>query len=262
MPDLTGETLLYPILGDPIAQVMAPRHLTAVLEGRGLNQVVVPYHVPVEAFEPVMQSLRSVRNIHGIVITIPHKVAALAACDEVSTRAAFVGSVNVIRKSPDGRLLGDNVDGLGYLDGIEARGLDIMEKRTLLIGAGGAGSAVALEILERGASYLAIHDIAEARCDRLIGLLDERFPGRVGRGSRNPLGYDLIANVSPCGMRDQDPYPVDIERLAPEQFVAEAITVPEVTPLLAHAERLGCKTMTGAGMFHGEVDVLADILTG
>lgn len=262
MPQMNGETVVFPILGDPIAQVLAPRALSDIFEQRGVNAVVVPWHVATADFADAMAQLKRVRNVPGIVITIPHKTAALDACDRVSERAAFVGSVNVMRKTQDGGLIGDNVDGLGYLEGLRAAGFDAIGKTALLIGAGGAGSAVALELLVRGLSRLAIHDIDTERRDRLIARLNERFPLAAKVGSRSPAGYDLIANVTPVGMRDTDPYPVDAERLMPGQFVADAITKPEVTPLIAFARRLGCNTMTGVGMFNGEAQTLADLLTG
>lgn len=262
MPQLNGETVLFPIIGDPITQVLAPRALSAIFEQRGVNAVVVPWHVTPADFADTLMQLKRVQNVPGIVITIPHKTAALKACDRVSERAAFVGSVNVIRKTEDGGLIGDNVDGLGYLEGLRAAGFDAAGKTALLIGAGGAGSAVALELLERGVSRLAIHDIDIERRDRLITRLNERFSHVATVGSRCPAGYDLIANVTPTGMRKTDSYPIDVERLMPGQFVADAITKPEITPLIAFARRLGCNTMTGVGMFNGEAQTLIDFLTG
>lgn len=260
MTFISGETQLFPILGDPIAQVRSPEFLTKILHRREVNGIVPPMHVVPDKFQAVMQHLRSVKNVHGVVITIPHKIAALESCDLVSERAQFIGSVNIIRKLKDGRFYGDNVDGIGYLDGILKEGFSMSGKRALLIGAGGAGSAVAFEILARGASHLTIFDVDNARLTSLVERLSERFPSKVSIGDNNPTGFDLIANVTPVGMRPNDPYPVLVEHLNEQQFVADAITKPEVSPMVEYARALGCNTMVGAGMFNAEAEILVDFM--
>lgn len=262
MLQLDGETILFPIIGNPIAQVRAPRFLTEILTRRGVNAVVAPVHVGRSDVSAVMSAFRSMHNVRGIVVTIPHKIASLDFCDVVSARARFVGSVNVIHKDATGRLFGDYVDGLGYVDGIEALGFPVQAKRALLVGVGGAGAAVALELLERNAAHLAIADLDAARRDRVIADLLTRFPGKVSIGTNDPTGFDLVANVTPCGMRPGDPYPADPARMRSGQFVADAITRPEVSPMIAAARDLGCATMTGAGMFNAEAERLVDYLLG
>ncbi|TYL48839.1 shikimate dehydrogenase family protein [Marinomonas sp. IMCC 4694] len=260
MTVITGDTRLFPILGDPIAQVRSPEFLTRILQRRQENGIVTPMHVAPEHFTQVMESLRYTQNVHGIVITIPHKIPALAACDSTSERAQFIGSVNIIRKQNDGLLYGDNVDGIGYLDGVKKEGFEVSNTRALLIGAGGAGSAVAFEILQRGAAYLAIFDLDQQRLHSLIERLNMRFPNRAGVGNQDPTGFDFIANVTPVGMRPNDPYPVDIHKLHSGQFVADAITKPEVSPMIEHARSLGCCTMVGAGMFNAEAEILVEFM--
>ena len=257
---LTGETRLYYIVGDPIAQVKSPPSLTAILVGRGVNALVVPAHVVPADLDLFMQAARATRNVDGIVVTVPHKIAALAYCDDASERARFAGSTNVMHRSPDGRWTGDNTDGQGYLDGIAACGFDIAGKTALLVGAGGAGSAIAYEILARGAAHLKVHDIDAAR--RIVGRLTERFPGRVGVGDADPTGVDLVANATPLGMREGDPLPVDASKLTGSQFVADVITKPAISPLLVLARSTGCATMPGAGMFDAQAQLLVDRMLG
>ncbi|APZ53607.1 shikimate dehydrogenase family protein [Salipiger abyssi] len=259
---LDGETILFPVIGDPIAQVRSPRFLSEILATRGVNALVPPLHIHAEHMTAAMESFRHMQNVRGLVITIPHKMASLAFCDVVSDRARFVGSVNVIHKDSEGRFIGDNVDGIGYLDGIKALGFEPAGKTALLIGAGGAGSAVAFEILDRGAAHLTISDLDETRLSRIVSALDEKFPGRVAAGSNDPTGMDLVANVTPCGMREGDPFPSDPALMSPETFVADAITRPEVSPMVAAARAKGCNTMTGAGMFNAEAERLVDFLLG
>lgn len=259
---LNGETTLYPIVGDPIAQVKSPALLSGILAARGINAIVVPAHVTREDYPAFVAAMKATRNVGGLVVTVPHKQATLALCDHPSERAVFAGSVNVMHKRPDGSWQGDNTDGQGYMSGVAARGFEIAGKRALLVGVGGAGAAIAYEILARGAAWLAIHDVDTGRRDATIARLDRRFPGQVGAGSADPTGYDFVGNATPVGMREGDPLPVEAGKYVAGQFVAECITRPEVTPQLAIARAKGCGTMPGLGMFNAQADLLVDTMTG
>lgn len=259
---LDGETRLHIIIGDPIAQVKSPANLSDILARRGVNALVVPVHVSPQDLAAFMQSIRLVQNLDGILVTVPHKFAALDYCDVPTDRASFVGSANVMRRLADGRWWGDNTDGDGYLDGIEKEGFTVDGKSALLIGAGGAGSAIAFEILQRGASRLAIHDADETRRDRLIAKLNGRFPGKVSTGSSDPTGFDLIANATPAGMLESDPLPADASKFNKDQFVADVITKPAVSPMVQMARDIGCKTMMGIGMFTAQSELLVDSILG
>ncbi|MEZ5534591.1 MAG: hypothetical protein R3F02_03105 [Thiolinea sp.] len=259
---INGDTRLFPILGDPISQVRSPQFLSGILAQRGENALVPPLHVRPEDLSDTVAVLKRTRNIHGIVITVPHKISILEHCDVLSERAEFVGSANILRRGEDGRWLGDNTDGIGYVDGILHEGFEVSGKRVLLIGVGGAGAAVALEFVRRGVSELAIHDLSQERRDRMVELLNARYPGKASVVSADPAGFDLVANVTPVGMKEGDPYPVEVEKLQAGQFVAEAITKPAVSPLVAYARQLGCNTMVGAGMFDAQAEILVDFMQG
>lgn len=255
---LDGETRLIPILGDPIAQVKSPALLTEGLAARGLNVIVPPVHARPADFAGIVAALKLIGNVDGLVITVPHKFGARQACDRLSGPARFIGSVNVIRREKDGGWLGDNCDGQGYLAGIRARGGKVRGASVLLVGAGGAGSAIAYEFLREGAARVAIHDADRVRRDDLIARLNAGFPGCAAAGSDDPQGFDIVANATPMGMRAGDPMPVRTEGLTPDQFVADCVTRPEITPLQDHARSIGCATMTGVGMFNGVAARMVD----
>lgn len=256
---LNGETRVFPIVGDPIAQVKSPGLLTSRLADMDQNAVVVPAHVTPADFVTFMAGLKATKNINGLVITVPHKQATLAHCDRLTTRARFAASVNVMRRT-DAGWIGDNTDGMGYVDGIVAAGGAIESKRVLLVGAGGAGSAIAYEFLARGAAHLAIHDIDAARRDALIARLEPAFPGQLSQGSSDPTGFDIVANATPLGMRDGDPLPVEVDKMHPGQFAACPITKPVQSPFIEAAQAKGCLTMPGLGMFKAQEGLLVDAL--
>jgi shikimate dehydrogenase len=262
MPFLSGETRLHVIVGDPVGQTKSPAGLTAEFAARKVDAVCIPVHVRAEDFDAFMAAARRIGNLDGIVVTMPHKLAALRHCDEVSERASVLGSANVLHRIAGGRWRGDMTDGVAMAAALEQAGCRLAGRRALLVGAGGAGSAVALALLEAGAARLAIAEIDADRRDSLIGRLAARYPGKVTAGSSDPAGFDLVVNATPVGMAPDDPLPVDIERLDPAACVADLITRPVVTPLLEAARRRGSPIVTGADMFAVQAGTMADILLG
>jgi shikimate dehydrogenase len=132
--------------------------------------------------------------------------------------------------------------------------------RALQVGAGGAGSAIALALLEAGVAELRLHDVDPARRDALVGRLRERFGERVTAGAPDPDGFDVVANATPMGMREGDPHPVDVTRLKPGAVVGDVVTKPAVPPLIAAARRAGCATSTGSDMFAQVAVLIVDFL--
>lgn len=258
---IDGETRYFPIVGHPVGQVKSPAALSRIMADRGFNGMVVPADVWPGDLAIWLQAAKATRNCDGIVITVPHKVPCLAACDRATPRAIASGAVNIMIRDGDS-WLGDATDGHGYMDGIAAEGFDVAGKPALLVGTGGAGSAIAYEILARGASDLALHDIDTARRDRLVAQLNQAFPGRARIGGTDPRGFALVANATPLGMRPGDPLPVQADLLEPDQFVADVVTRPAVPPLIATARARGCATMPGSGMFDAQAVLLAELLMG
>lgn len=256
---LDGETKVAFIIGDPIAQVKSPALLSARFASRGVNAVCVPGHIAADGVADFMAGTRATRNALGVVITVPHKQAAMTFCDHLTARASYAQSVNVIRQTARG-WVGDNTDGQGYVRGIVAAGGAIEGKRVLLVGAGGAGAAIAYEFLAEGAAHLAIHEIDAARRDSLIARLEDAFPGQLSIGSNDPTGFDIVANATPLGMRAGDPLPVQVDKLSADQFAACPITKPARSPFIEAAAAKGCLTMPGLGMFQAQEELLVDAL--
>lgn len=259
-PVLSGETLVVPIIGNPIAQVKSPDGITREFAVRGRNAVVVPLQVAAVDLDALVRGLGSSSSVGGIIATVPHKFSLADHCATLTDRARFLGSVNVVRRNADGSWHGDQVDGAASVAAILATGGDPTGRRVLQVGAGGAGSAIALALLEAGAAELALHDADPTRRDALITRLRTRFGDRVVPGADDPSGFDLVAHATPMGMRAGDPYPVDIQRLKPTTFVADVVTKPAVPPLIEKAREIGCGTSTGADMFAAVSDLIVDFL--
>ncbi|WP_354222559.1 shikimate dehydrogenase [Bradyrhizobium sp. F1.4.3] len=262
VPAPTGATRLYVIVGNPIAQVRSPAGVTAAFAARGHDGILVPVQVSTADLPDFLSMATRLRNLDGIVVTIPHKFACYKACASGTERAHFLGTVNLMRRRADGSWHGDMVDGLGFVGAARARGIDPRGMRALLVGAGGAGSAIALALVEAGVAEIAIHDSAAERRDVLIGQLNRLGKGRARAGTVDPSGFDFVANATPAGMEEGDSLPVDVMRLAPSAYCGCVITRPEVSPFIAEARKIGCVTATGTDMYQQHQSIMVDFLLG
>ncbi len=246
---LSGATRVHIIVGDPIAQVKSPFGMTQAFELNGKDAICIPAQVPPKDLKQWFEGMSLARNVDGIIVTIPHKFDCHALCATHSARADFLGAVNTIRRNADGSWHGDMFDGLGYVKAIESKGFQLQDKKGLLVGAGGAGSAIAHAMVLAGVSELAIYDENTERRESLIQRLNSLNLGKVKAGSDNPSGCDVAINATPMGMREGDPSPINIDAITPNMFIGCVITAPAVPPLIAAARAKGCNTSTGADMF-------------
>ncbi|RZS57937.1 shikimate dehydrogenase [Sphaerotilus mobilis] len=260
----SGATRVILIVGDPIAQVKSPAGVTALMRARGADAVCVPAHVAPDDLADWCAAIRCQRNVDGIIVTVPHKFAVLPLCDALTPRARSIGAVNILRRhAPSGGWLGDMCDGDGHVAGMRAAGAVLQGRRALLVGAGGAGSAIAHALVDAGVATLDLHEADAARREALADKLRRYAAGRaeplrVGIGGLDPTGYDLVTNATPMGMTRGDPLPVDVTRLAASTFVSDVVTQPAIPPLIEAARARGCATLTGIGMFEAVRDRIVD----
>lgn len=187
----------------------------------------------------------------GLNITHPCKQAVIPLLDELSDDAAAIGAVNTV-VFRDGRRIGHNTDCLGFEQSMREDLDSAARRRVLLVGAGGAGAAVAHALLRLGVDTLLIHDIEPARAESLAGAVVQRFG--TGRAlSTTDLeasipAVDGVVHATPTGMTHHPGLPFNVEFLKPSQWVAEIVYFPLETELLRAARRLGCRTVDGRGM--------------
>ncbi len=250
----SGATRVIFIVGDPIAQVKSPHGVTESLREARADVIVVPAHVTPADIDAFFALTERMSNVDGIIVTVPHKFDAARLCAHVSPRARSIGAANIVRRAADGRWEADMCDGEGYVAGLRKAGCEPKGKRALLVGAGGAGSAIAHALIDAGVSALALHEADVTRRESLAAKL--RAYGAVVPtvGSTDPSGFDLVINATPMGMKDGDPLPLQVDKLGTATFVGDVVTMPAVPPLIAAARARGCSTMTGAGMFEAVRD--------
>jgi len=252
-----GATRIYGIIGDPIAQVRSPAVFTEKFRALGKNAVMIPLHVRREDFDTCMRGLKSLANLDGLLVTIPYKNAVIDHVDQVLPSARRIGAMNALRRELDGRWSGDMFDGTGFLSGLRASGLDPKGISVMLIGAGGAGSAIADALAEAGARTITIFDLQRDKAEALAHTVARFHPKCAARtGSATINGIDLLINASPAGMAAGDGLPVPLAPFGKELFVADIIPRTEPTPLLALAQESGCRTMAGPAMVTGQADAI------
>jgi shikimate dehydrogenase len=198
---LDGATRVLAIVGDPIAQVKSPAGVSAALQQQGRNAILVPSHVSPANLDAYVKGISLAGNLDGIIVTVPHKFAMFAQCSSTSDRARRLGAVNVMRRNADGSWHGDMCDGAGYVAAMRAAGCQPEGKRALLVGAGGAGSAIALALLENGVSELAIHDADTSRRDQLIARLSPASPASWPLAAMTPAALPLPSTPRPPACR-------------------------------------------------------------
>jgi shikimate dehydrogenase len=187
----------------------------------------------------------------GLNITHPCKQAAIQFVDELSRDGAVLGSINTITFA-NGRRTGHNTDWSGFSRGFRRALPDAKVDRAVLIGAGGAGVAVAHALAVMGTKELDVFDINAERVAALIEQLASRHPGctfTVGENMVKSLaGADGLAHATPTGMAAHPGLPLDVDLLQSDQWVAEIVYVPLETRLLSEAARRGCRVVNGGGM--------------
>jgi shikimate dehydrogenase len=258
---ITGATRLVAIIGDPVAQVKSPQLLNPLMARAGHNAIVVPVHIPAAQFDAAMHGLTRLANIAGIIVTLPFKERAMVFAQVVHEAARQIGAVNTMRREPDGSWSADNFDGAGCLKAIAAGGGSVAGRSVLLIGAGGAGRAIAVSLARAGAKSIAIRDLDTTRSTALAHHLATHFPDIPVTAAIAPASsYEVIINASPVGMRPGDGLPVPVDRLDAATFVMDIVAYSGTTPLLDLARQAGCKTNVAAAMVMGQAELMLDFI--
>jgi shikimate dehydrogenase len=246
---ITGRTTVIAHLGYPTTSFKAPMIYNPWFEAKGIDAVVVPIGVEAPNYPDLMRALFRTTNVLGALVTMPHKVTTVQLVDEVTTTGKIAGACNAILRRADGSLLGDMFDGAGFVRGVERKGKTVAGARALVVGCGGVGCAIAASLAAAGAAAIGLFDASEHAAAALGDRLRQHYPALgVTTGSKDPGGYDIVVNATPLGMKDGDPLPVDVDRIAPSTFVGEVVMKEEFTPLLRAARAKGCAVQVGTDM--------------
>ncbi|MCA8093465.1 shikimate dehydrogenase [Burkholderia anthina] len=251
---ISGKTTMIAHLGYPTEGFKAPLIYNPWFDQQGIDAAVIPIGVKPDDYAAFVPLLFKATNVLGALVTMPHKVTTVGLVDELTPTARIAGSCNAILLREDGTLLGDQFDGAGFVRGVQRKGLKLDGARVLVLGSGGVGSAIAASLAGAGVGEMALCDPVQASMGGLEGRLREHYPSlKVTTGSKDPAGFDLVVNATPVGMKEGDPLPFDVDRIAPSTFVGEVVMRAEYTPLLEAAKAKGCRVQVGTDMLYEQI---------
>ena len=249
-PVLSGASLVYGVLGHPIAQSLSPAMLNAAFRTLGLDAVYVPFPVaPVDL--PAAVAGLVAAGVRGFNVTVPHKSAVLPLLHEILPEARAIGAVNTVAVE-GGRLRGTNTDAAGFLLSLrEDLGWAPAGRSVLLLGAGGAARAIAFALLGARVGRLAIANRGRPRAEALVAECLTRFPetpvAALALERAAGAAPDLLVNATTVGMGDGRA-PVTLAAVGVREALLDIVYHPLETPLLAAARAQGLHCANGIGM--------------
>ncbi|WP_310372606.1 shikimate dehydrogenase [Rhodoferax ferrireducens] len=252
MSHISGTTRLYGLVGDPLKTAKSPQLWNRLFMEQGADAACVPFLVKDNDLSAFVAGARAVGNLSGLLVTMPHKQRMLDYVDELHPTARDVGAINVIRCTSDGRWIGANFDGIGCVLGMEWEGLHPAKKSVLLIGAGGAGRAIAFAVASAGARALTIFDVDRGRAEDLAKSVNVATDCHATFGASDPHEFEVVINATSLGMKPGDLPPVDPGRLKPDTIVVDIVTRAEPTFLCIAASERGCRIQNGRPMHEGQ----------
>src|SRR5712692_5150783 len=257
------------VLGDPVEHSLSPQMQNAALKHGKIDMQYARFHIVPDELSEALNLTRQ-QDFVGVNLTVPHKTAAFALMDDVDQSVRRVGAVNTVKIDPpkdgfavanNGKFLGFNTDGRGFSRAIrEEFAVDLRDMRVLVLGAGGAGCAIALQCAKETCERLVIANRAFEKAKKLVDDLRDFFVGPKVFGPVPRLqaipweeaairfqiaNVDLIVNATPLGLNRADASPIPARLLAPHVMVYDTIYSDKRTPFVAAAIEAGARAANG-----------------
>jgi shikimate dehydrogenase len=267
--DSAAPKLLVGLIGRGIQHSMTPamQEQEAREHGLRLHYQLIDLAQPAAGEQDLAHLVQALRAIGfaGFNVTFPYKQTIMPLLDDLSAEARQIGAVNTV-VNLGGRLVGHNTDSSGWAWGFRRALPDADLSRVVLLGAGGAGSAVADAALRLGVGHLTVVDIDQGRIDALAARLnDQHGAGRVGASTDVAAALadaTGLIHATPTGMDASPGLPLPEDLLRPALWVSEIVYFPLETALLKAARARGCATADGGGMAVGQAVDAFRLFTG
>jgi shikimate dehydrogenase len=267
-------TRMVVLLGHPVHHSYSPAMQNAAFRAAGLNLVYLAAAVPPERLVAAVAAVAAL-DMPGANVTVPHKERVTSFLDEVVPEARLLGAVNTIVHR-DGRLVGHNTDGTGFLRALREAGYDARGEAAVVLGAGGAARAVALSLAMEGAKEVVVFNRSADRAQQLAALVRERGGERAealswealekqSREARSAFARaGLVVQTTSLGMspRPEDGPPVPPEWMSANHLAYDLVYNPSETAFLRMARQAGARTAGGAGMLLHQGAAAFELWTG
>lgn len=273
---INGHTRLYALIGSPVGHSGSPAMYNYSFEKLGIDAAYLAFDVPVEKTEDAVNALRTL-HAGGFNVTMPCKTAVAQLVDRLSPAAELVGACNTVVFEEDGTMTGHMTDGTGFVRNLREHGVEIKDKKIVLLGTGGAATAIAVQAALDGVAEIAIFNrkdgfyangektvekirkaVSSIRKVSIEDLDDTELLGKVIGES------DILINATRAGMSPmEDVIPVPPEFLRPELAVADVVYNPKETLLIKKAKEAGCRAAVGgSGMLLWQGVAAFELYTG
>lgn len=257
---ISGTTQLLGLIGTPVAHSKSPAMYNYCFDKFGLDWAYLAFDVPAEDAGKAIAAIRTL-HVRGANVTMPCKNAVIPFLDELSPAAQAIQAVNTILNK-NGRLIGHNTDGCGYTQNLRRNGVEVAGKKIVLLGGGGAASAIAIQAALEGAAEIAVFNLKDAFWERVgkgLKSISQAAPGckislhdlsdraelkaAIGR-------CDILSNATRVGMApyEEQSNITDLSWFRPDLVVTDVVYSPEETKMLREAKAAGCRTCDGLGM--------------
>ena len=256
---ISGSTTLLGLIGSPVEHSKSPQMYNHCFQKFGLDYAYLAFDVGPDKVEAAVRAIRTL-NLRGANITMPCKAAVIPFLDNITPAAKAIGAVNTV-VNDGGVLTGHNTDGLGYTQNLRRHGVNVSGKHIVLLGGGGAGSAIAVQAALEGAAEILVFNRKDSfwprveaamqaaknaapACKITLQDLDDREALQEAIASA-----DILSNATRVGMAPlENESSIDPSFFRPDLVVTDVVYAPPRTKMLRDAETAGCKTCDGLGM--------------
>lgn len=265
---ISGNTKIVGLFGDPVTHTLSPLIQNTAFVEAGLDFVYLPFLVKPSYLEEATRAIRAL-NISGVNVTVPHKERIIKYLDELSPEARIIGAVNTVYNQ-NGRLIGYNTDGKGFIESLYKKGISLKNKQALLIGAGGAALSISFSLVREGVEKLILTNRTYPKAKSLFDRLKKIAPPGVEielvefekrssfSGKEN---VDILINATSLGMHKEDPSPIEVESFSSSTYVYDVV-YNENTQLLKRARKKGMRCQNGIDMLVYQAAFAFEIWTG
>ena len=259
-----GSTKIYGCLADPIDHVKAPTIFTSLFNEKNIDAGMIPIHVSKDNLYDVIMSLKLIKNFYGMTITIPHKAEIVSMCDFLEPDADRTKAVNWIKFDENRRLIGNNFDGKGFVNGFLEQNHSLTNKSIGLFGTGGAGVAIAFAMADQNLKILKLINRDINKANNLKNKINIFYPNLriqvLSLFDYQIEDCDLVINATSLGLKNDDKLPFDVNKTRVDTVIADIIMNPNETELLKQSKSIGRPVHYGRYMIESQIELVKNFL--
>lgn len=253
---ISSNTKLTALLGYPVKQSLSALMHNTAFRHLGLDYIYIPFDIEQKDLKTTVEGLKTM-NFTGFNLTMPHKQEIMQYLEEISKEAKLIGAVNTVVKE-NGRLIGYNTDGKGYIASLEEEKIPVKNQKVVMVGAGGAAKSIAIQLAMEGVEEILLLNRTPEPAEEIANTITENIPGcgiKVQEFNQSNLQKaleeaNILINCTPLGMYSMKDSSIieDESILRKDLVVSDLVYNPAETKLLGQGKNRGCKTINGLGM--------------